>query len=661
MPPGDTSVSATRTRDDEPLLPRASRAHPPSERAKLSPTAKLALGALGVVYGDIGTSPIYAIKECFVAEHHLAVERENVLGVISLVFWSIAWVIVFKYLTFVMRVDNRGEGGIFALLALVTQRRSRWVAFLVPIGLAGAALLYGDAVITPAISVLSAVEGLSFATRVFDPWVVPITLAILVLLFVVQKRGTGSLGAILGPLTLVWFITIAAIGLPWILREPDVLHAVDPRHAIRFLGGGHGSAYLILGSVVLCITGGEALYADMGHFGRKPIRWAWYAVVYPALLVSYFGQGALLLSEGRSAANHPFFAQVDGLFVYPVVGIATIATIIASQALISGAYSLTQQAAQLGYLPRVNVIHTSGEHEGQIYIPEVNWILMVGCLALVLGFRESSALAAAYGIAVTGTMGVTSVLFFEVVRRRWGIAPALVLLVLFLVVDLAFFGANLVKIATGGWVPILIGAAIFGMMTTWKRGRAELARFVKEKTLPIEPFLEELAQGRLGSYRTAGDEDAVQRIDGAAVFMTANAEGVPPSLRHHLEHNRVLHEKVVLLTIVTEHVPEVSRGARVRVRALGQGFSHVVAHYGFLERPRIAAIFDACRDSGLDLEIETTSFYLGRETLLLGGKTKMARFRKWIFRLMSRNASSAAHYFDIPPDRVMEIGMQVEL
>jgi KUP system potassium uptake protein len=636
----------------EHAAPRASRAHLAKTPHSPPSVLKLSLGALGVVYGDIGTSPIYTMKECFSEVHGVGPSELNVLGILSLVFWSLTWVIVVKYLTFVMRADNHGEGGTFALLALVTSGRSRttgWVIALSFAGLFGASLLYGEGIITPAISVLSAVEGLGVATHVLDPVVVPITVVILVGLFLVQKRGTAKLGAVLGPLTLLWFATIVAMGVPWIIQQPKVFYALNPYYAVEFFlhNGLHG--FLILGSVVLCITGGEALYADMGHFGRRPIRIAWSAVVYPALLVNYFGQGALLLSRGRAVIAHPFYAMVDGWMIYPVVLIATIATIIASQALISGAFSLTQQAVQLGYVPRVNIVHTSGEQEGQIYIPEVNAILMVSCIALVLGFRESSALAAAYGIAVTGTMSVTSLLFFEIFRKRWGNLRAGTLLVLFLAVDLTFFSSNVVKIKTGGWVPLLMGSVLFAVMTTWKRGRAELGKFVREMTVPLEPFLDSL------------QKEKPHRVEGTAVFMTQNAEGLPPALRHHFKHNHVLHEKVVLLTVVTEHVPEIPRSRRVSVKALGQGFYHVVAYYGFLQTPRVAGIFRACKEDGLEIEMDETSFYLGRESLITTGNSKMFRWRKMLFSFLSRNARTATAYFDIPPDRVVELGMQFKL
>jgi KUP system potassium uptake protein len=571
--------------------------------------------------------------------------------VLSLVFWSLTWVIVFKYLTFVMRADNHGEGGTFALLALVTAKakQSGWILGLSFLGLFGASLLYGEGVITPAISVLSAVEGLGVATHVLDPFIVPITVVILVGLFLVQKRGTAKLGLVLGPLTLVWFVTISAMAIPWILEQPGVFKALNPYYAIEFFLHNGGKGFLLLGSVVLCITGGEALYADMGHFGRKPIRIAWGLAVYPALLLNYFGQGALLMSQRSAAVAHPFYALVDGWLIYPVVLIATIATIIASQALISGAFSLTQQAVQLGYVPRVNIVHTSGEQEGQIYIPEINAILMVSCIALVLGFRESSSLAAAYGIAVTGTMSVTSILFFEIFRKKWGNFPTGVLVASFLVVDLTFFASNVVKIKTGGWVPLVIGLVLFAVMTTWKRGRMELGRFVREMTVPLEPFLDSL------------EKEKPHRVDGTAVFMTQNAEGLPPALRHHFKHNHVLHEKVVLLTVVTEHVPMVPRSRRVTVKALGEGFYHVVAYYGFLQMPRVAGIFRACKDEGLEMEMDETSFYLGRESLITTGNSRMARWRKMLFAFLSRNARSATAYFDIPPDRVVELGMQFRL
>jgi KUP system potassium uptake protein len=550
----------------------------------------------------------------------------------------------------VLRADNQGEGGTLALLALIATKPERPRVALVLLGLFGAALLYADGMITPAISVLGAVEGLRIATPVFEHWVVPITAAILIGLFLVQRRGTAGIGAIFGPATLVWFLAIAAAGLPWIVRMPGVLAALYPGHAVAFLAeqGAHG--FLLLGSVVLVVTGAEALYADMGHFGRRPIRRAWFWVAMPALLINYFGQGAVLLSGAPGAASNPFYALVSGVFIYPLVAVATMAAVIASQAMISGAFSLTNQAVQLGYCPRLRVVHTSGQHEGQIYVPEVNTALMIACLALVLGFRTSSALAAAYGIAVTGTMIVTSILFYAVMQERWGLARALPLLVLFLAVDAPFFAANLVKVTHGGWLPLAVGVVIFMVFTTWKRGRRALGERLRAVALPLDPFLEDLAAHE------------VIRVPGTAVFMTGNPEAVPPSLLHHFKHNKSLHERVVLLSIVTEHVPGIRRRERVEARDLGRGIFHVVARYGFMQQPRVPDVLRQFRRlTGIDVGLHETSFFLGRETLIATGSSGMWRWRVALFSFLSRNSHSATEFFGLPPGRVVELGMQVEL
>jgi KUP system potassium uptake protein len=617
----------------------------------------LGLGALGVVYGDIGTSPLYAVKECFAPGHGVAPSVENVLGVLSLIIWSLILVVSVKYVSFILRADNQGEGGVLALLALVTTRqevgardRTRSRATLVVLGLFGAALLYGDGIITPAISVLSAVEGLEVATTSVHPFIVPITVIILVGLFLVQKRGTAGIGAVFGPATLVWFVSIAAAGLPWIVRRPEVLGAVNPIHAVRFFEAHHGHGFLLLGSVVLCITGGEALYADMGHFGRTPIRWAWYCVVFPALLLNYLGQGAVLLERGEAVRANPFFGLLHGWMVYPMVAIATVATVVASQALISGAFSLTQQAVQLGYCPRVTIVHTSGSAEGQIYIPEVNRLLMVACIALVLAFRESSHLAAAYGIAVTGTMSITSLLFFQLTRQwGWALWKSVSLVALFLTFDLAFLGANLVKVTEGGWFPLLMAAAVFAVMTTWKTGRRTLGRHIIANTLPTELFLADV------------ESTKPHRVKGTAVFLTSNPDGAPPVLLHHFKHNKVLHEQVILMSVQTRHVPEVAAAKRIAFKELGQGFWQVTATYGFMETPNVIECLTLCNERGLPVDPQAASFYLGRETLLTSGRSSMARWRKVLFAILSRNARPANMFFSIPPNRVVELGTQIEL
>ncbi len=613
----------------------------------------MAIAALGVVYGDIGTSPLYAVKECFTGEHGAALTAHNVLGIVSLIFWSLTAVVVMKYLTFVMQADHDGEGGILALLALVTKGKpagsaSGWIAVLAMMGLFGAALLYGDGVITPAISVLSAVEGLSVATGVFDPFIVPITVIILVALFAVQKRGTGGLGKVFGAAMLVWFLSIGAAGLSWLIRVPKILYALNPIFAVRFLAhhGMHG--FLVLGAVVLCITGGEALYADMGHFGRRPIRAAWYALVFPALTFNYLGQGALLLKLGKPALENPFYGLVPSLLLYPMVIVATFATVIASQALISGSFSLTHQAVQLGYLPRFNVVHTSSHTEGQIYIPTVRSLMMVMCVALVLGFRHSSNLAAAYGIAVTGTMAITTVLFFAVMRPRWGLLPTLSLTIVFMCFDLAFFASNVAKIPQGGWFSIGLAVIIFVIMITWRRGRLALRDRIRTATLPIEMFLDDVAR------------TSVTRVPGAAVFMSLNPNVVPAALLHNFKHNKVLHQKVVMLNISMERVPEVEAERRVEIREFGAGFYQVLARYGFMQRPNVPQIMRACKDREFDMGPDV-SFYLSRESLVLTGRSGMAGWRKVLFSFLSRNAHSVTDFFSIPADRVVELGMQVEI
>jgi KUP system potassium uptake protein len=637
------------------LIQEDGRGHAP-QADTFADLAKLSIGALGIVYGDIGTSPLYAIKECFAGEHGLPVTPANVLGILSLVVWALVLVVVWKYLTLVMRADNRGEGGILALFALVHPRgdvakgRKGTMALLM-MGLFGAALLYGDGMITPAISVLSAVEGLDVATHTLQPYVVPITSAILIGLFLMQRRGTGGIGAIFGPTMLVWFVTIGAVAVPQILRHPGVLRATNPLYGLGLLVHHGKLGFLVLGSVVLVITGGEALYADMGHFGKRPIRMAWYAIVMPALLLNYFGQGALLIDGGARVAANPFFGLVHGWLLYPMVVVATVATVIASQALISGAFSLTQQAVQLGYWPRVRIVHTSGEAAGQIYIPEINWILMIACLALVLGFRASSNLAAAYGIAVTGTMSITSVLYYAVARVRWGWSrlAAGAVVAGFLIVDLSFLGANLNKIESGGWFPLAIAGVVFAIMTTWRRGRAELYKQMISAMMPIDLFMQDLAVSQ------------PHRVPGTAVFMTSTMGGIPAVLLHHFKHNKVLHEQVVLLSVVTEDVPVVSGKERIELEDLGQGFFRIVAHYGFMQTPSVMKTLRRAQHLGLKVDPAATSFYLGRETLLVTGKGKMARWRKFLFAFLSRNSRTATAFFGLPPNRVVEMGAQIEL
>ncbi|MCU0660842.1 MAG: potassium transporter Kup [Myxococcota bacterium] len=623
--------------------------------AKALDLAKLSIGALGVVYGDIGTSPLYAFKECVSGAHGVPPTHDNVLGLLSLLVWALILVVVIKYLVFVLSADNNGEGGVLSLMALVSpstrtatgRRRSR--TLLVFMGLFGAAMLCGEGMITPPLTVLSAIEGLSVATTAFNWLVVPITCGILIGLFLMQKRGTARIGSIFGPIMLLWFGCIGAAGLPAIIEHPEVLAAISPWYGVKFFmhHGLHG--FLVLGAVVLCITGVEALYADMGHFGRKAIRLAWFAVVFPGVLLNYFGQGAILLARPESAAN-PFFALAEG-WLYPMVAIATAASIIASQALISGAFSLTRQAIQLGYSPRMTIVHTSGKTMGQIYIPEMNSILMIACLALVLAFRTSSNLTAAYGIAVTATMAITSVLFYFFARQRFGWPPlaAGALVTVFLVIDLSFFSANIAKLTHGGWFPLAIALAGFTIMTTWKKGRMLLAARFATHTLPLKAFVDDLKVSK------------PHRVSGTAVFMTSTSRGTPNALMHHFKHNKVIHEQVVIVTITTDDVPEVPARTRVHHKDYGNGIYAVTAHYGFMEMPNMPRILNLCRKAGIPIRDEDTSFYLGRETLLPRRRPSMSRWRRDLFIFLSRNARTPSSFFGIPPNRVVEMGTQIEI
>ena len=626
--------------------------------------ATLSLAALGVVYGDIGTSPLYAIKECFLPEHNLPLTHDNVLGILSLIFWSLAFVISFKYVTVLLKADNRGEGGIMALLALVrpvgeaTGRRRA----LVLLGLVGAALLYGDGVITPAISVLGALEGISVATPAFKDYIVPLAVGFLVALFLFQKRGTAGVGQVFGPVMIVWFAAISTFGVIGILRSPSVLLAINPWYAFNFFLRDGLVGFLILGSVVLVFTGGEALYADMGHFGPRPIRLMWFTVAMPALLINYFGQGALLLAD-PSAVDNPFYRLVPQALLYPMVMVSLAAAVVASQALISGAFSLTRQAVQLGYTPRVTVVHTSHHEAGQVFVPEVNKILMLGCLAVVLGFRSSTGLAGAYGIAVTGTMTITTILFAKAARSHLGWSPWLIgpLVTLFLLVDLSFLGANLVKIPAGGWFPILLAIGIFVLMVTWKRGRLILTTTMRENSLPLGLFIQDLARR------------APVRVPGTAVFMTSDVTIAPAVLLHHLKHNKVLHERVILMSVVTREIPQVPEQERIELKALGQEFYTLVAAYGFVESPDVPAVLARLGPLGLEVRVMETTFYLGRETLIptkaspakraaLAAKGLwMAMWRKRLFMLMNNNARPATAFFRLPANRVVELGAQVQI
>ena len=615
--------------------------------------AALSLATLGVVFGDIGTSPIYAFRQSLHHENPIVLTESNVLGVLSLIFWALIIVISIKYLIFMLRADNEGEGGILALLALLrpwrdTSFRSRKI--LVAFGLFGAALLYGDGMITPAISVLSAIEGLGVAAPVLKPYVIPLTVAVLCLLFLFQKTGTARIGMVFGPVMLLWFVTLAALGLASIYHRPEVLAAVNPTFALEFLLRNGWTGFLILGAVFLVVTGGEALYADMGHFGRLPIRLAWFLLVLPALLLNYFGQGALVLRNANAAAE-PFYHLAPSWAIYPLIVLATLATVIASQAVISGAFSLTRQAVQLGQSPRLTIIQTSPGAIGQVYVPAVNWLLMISTLALVLGFGSSAKLAGAYGIAITSTMVITTVLAFFIMRRRWGWSPSVagIAAASFLVVDLSFLSANLAKIIQGGWVALLAAGIVFMLMSTWRRGRTILEYRLREATMSLDTFLDRL------------DENPPVRVTGTAVFMTGRAEGTPPMLLHHLEHNQVLHEQVVLLTVVTNDVPRVPAAERLEISAFRLGLYRVFVYYGFMQSPNLPVALRECERLGLKVDSEKTTYYLGRETLIPSSTAGMTVWRKALFAVMSRNAARATAFYSIPPERVVEIGIQVQL
>ena len=628
---------------------------PPSNRGKLP---ALLLGALGVVYGDIGTSPLYAIKECFSAEnpHGIAPAPANIFGVLSLITWSLVIIVSIKYLTFVMRANNKGEGGILALLSLASpdrqpRARSQVRNALIAMGLFGSALLYGDGIITPSISVLSAVEGLEVATPLLRPYVVPITVAVLVTLFWFQRFGTGGVGSIFGPITLLWFASISVLGIKGIVSYPGIISAVNPWHGLHFLMGHGWTGFGVLGSVFLVVTGAEALYADMGHFGPRPIRVGWFGIVFPALLLNYFGQSALLLND-KSAAVNPFYRLAPAWAVLPMVVLATVAAVIASQALISGAFSLTMQAIQLGFCPRMEIDHTSSMERGQIYVPYINWTLMIACIGLVLGFKRSSNLAAAYGVAVTLTMIITTVLFYVVARQlwHWSFWIAAPVCGAFFLVELAFFIANALKIFHGGWFPLVVGVVIYTLMSTWKRGRQLLAEKLRAASLPLNLFLADVQQ------------NPPHRVRGTAVFLFSNPEGTPMALLHNLKHNMILHERVVIMTIVTDEIPHVDSAQRVTVENLGDNFYRVVAHFGFMEDPDVPQILRACRiHHGLEFEEERTTFFLSRETLIATPEPGMGMWREKLFAFMARNAQRPTAFFRLPANRVVELGMQVEI
>ena len=616
--------------------------------------ATLTLAALGVVFGDIGTSPLYTIRETFGHAYGLAPNTANVYGLLSLILWSLFLVVVVRYLVFILRADNRGEGGVLAMLALLLQDREggrpvRGRTMLVLLGVFGTALLLGDGMITPAISVLGAIEGLEVVTPAFKPVVVTTTLVILVVLFLVQRRGTDGIGKAFGPITLLWFLTIAVLGAVEVARDPRILAAANPWYGVRFLSNNGFTAFAVLGAVFLAVTGAEALYADIGHFGKRPIRLAAFTLVLPALVLNYFGQGALLLRDPTAIAN-PFYLLAPRWFLYPLLIIATLAAIVASQALISGSFSLAQQSVQLGYAPRLRIIHTSARERGQIYVPEVNTLLMVGTVIIVLSFRTAGALSVAYGIAVTGTMVITTILFAVIARARWGWSAGrvAVLAATFLAFDLSFLGANALKIGSGGWVPLGIALAFVVLMTTWHRGRAVITARMRQASIPLPLLLEDLQRRR------------IPRVSGTAVFLTSDDEGAPVVLLHHLKHNRAIHQQVVLLSIGSTNVPTVDDATGVECTPLGGGFFRVHATFGFMQTPTVTDVLRRCEENGLQTRPMDTTYYLGHDRLLPSGTSAMMRWRKRLFILMSRNARSASEFFGLPPNRVVELGAQIE-
>jgi KUP system potassium uptake protein len=632
---------------------RRAQPHEPHPPARGRALALLAVTALGVVYGDIGTSPLYALRECFHGPKAIAPTRENIFGVLSLIFWSLIIVITIKYVVFILRANNRGEGGILALTALATpvrqiaMSRQRWLVLL---GVFGAALLYGDGVITPAISVLSAVEGLKVATPLFEPFVIPITLVILIALFMVQRGGTARIGAFFGPIMVVWFAVLALLGISHIVQYPAVLTAINPLDAVGFFAANGWQGFLVLGTVFLVVTGGEALYADMGHFGPRPIRWAWFTYVLPALLLNYFGQGSLLLRNPEAAEN-AFYLRAPSWALYPLVVLATMATIIASQALISGAFSLTMQANNLGFLPRMRILHTSESAFGQIYIPSVNWALMVACIAVVIFFGTSSNLAAAYGIAVTSTMVITTIIFAVVARKRWhwGLPKLVPIVTFFLVVDSAFFGANLVKIPDGGWFPLIVAGLIFAIMTTWKRGSWLVV--VRERGLEMTlPRLLTQLESR-PPVRTPGD----------AVFLSANPAGTPAALLTNLRYNGVLHQRVLLVSVQFEEFPYVAAEDRVIVEPLGQDVFQVLIRYGFMEEPDVPAALKQITLPDRPFDADSAPYFVNRTRVVVSDAPGMAPWREQLYTVMRRNATSAADFFVLPPNQVFEIGTTIEM
>jgi len=623
---------------------------PGAPPARLLP---LAVGAIGVVYGDIGTSPLYTLRTAFTGSYGLSLTPANVLGVVSVIFWALLIIVTLKYITLIMRADNRGEGGILALTALVSRGiesrdRLRW--WLVGLGIFGAAMFYGDGMITPAITVLGAVEGLGVIAPAMHPYIVPITVVILVALFAIQRSGTAKLGAVFGPVMALWFIALGALGALSIMRHPAVLAAFEPVYAFRFIAGNPGTAFVAFGAVVLAVTGTEALYADMGHFGRSPIRRAWIFFVFPALLLNYFGQAALVLDD-PAAIQNPFYLLAPDWARVPLLLLATAAAIIASQAVISGAFSLTRAAIQMGYCPRLTILHTSERAIGQIYVPFINWMLLAAIVALVVGFGNSDNLAGAYGIAVTLAMLIDSILIFVVMRRLWNwpVFVALLIATPLLLIDLTFLASNALKIPEGGWFPLLIGAIVFTLLTTWKRGRSLLMRRLSEDAMPLDLFIQSI------------EASPPTRVPGTAVFLTSTPNRVPHALLHNLKHNKVLHERVVFLTIVTQDIPYVNDEERCETKPLGCDFFQMIANYGFKDDPDVPELLEDSGRRGFVFDMMETSFFVSRETLIATATPGMALWREKLFVSMSKNATKASEFFQVPTNRVVELGTQVEL
>jgi KUP system potassium uptake protein len=620
---------------------------------KKSSLSALTLAAIGIVYGDIGTSPLYTMQEIFKPEHGISLNQSNILGVVSLIFWGLFTIVAIKYVTLIMRASNRGEGGIMALTALALEsvgKNSRLKIYLTVLGLLGAALFYGDGVITPAISVLSAIEGLSVASPAMSSYVVPITLVVLIALYAVQYKGTSGIGSWFGPIMVLWFIGLAVMGVHNIIKLPGILWALNPFHALNFLFEHKWLAFLALGAIVLAFTGAEALYADMGHFGAKPIRVAWFLIVFPALALNYLGQGALLLGDPATADN-PFYHQLGAWSVYPLVALSTVATVIASQATISGAFSMTKEAISLGFFPRMKVVHTSAKEIGQIYIPIVNWLQLLSVVAAVIGFGSSSSLASAYGIAVTGTMLITSILTFFVIHYGWKYNLWLCILStgFFITIDLALFSSNALKFMQGGWFPVALGVVMFTVMATWKHGRQMVFADLKKHAIPLEEFLASLFVA------------PPVRVPGTAIFLRGEADGVPHALLHNLSHNKIIHERIVFLTVHNEDVPWVPFSDRVKITDLGHQCYQLDVHYGFKNEPDIPSALDLCGAQGLEFEPLETSYFIARQTIIARPGGGMASWREALFVAMSRNSRDAADYYRVPTNRVIEVGSQVEI